>query len=64
MPQWSYPGLVLFANESSPDQGSGAASDVAPGATITNVEASFLLSDDGVNVNAVILPTDGGWSAA
>ncbi|KJC64286.1 SDR family NAD(P)-dependent oxidoreductase [Agreia bicolorata] len=68
---------------------------VAPGATITNIEASFgselgasrvqlamsvmpspaeahavaasitfLLSDDGVNVNGVILATDGGWSAA
>lgn len=68
---------------------------VAPGATITNIEASFgsplgaervqaamavmptpadpealaasitfLLSDDGVNVNGVILPSDGGWSAA
>jgi NAD(P)-dependent dehydrogenase (short-subunit alcohol dehydrogenase family) len=68
---------------------------VAPGATITNIEASFgsplgaervqaamavmpdpaeaeavaasitfLLSDDGVNVNGVILASDGGWSAA
>lgn len=68
---------------------------VAPGATITNIEArfdselgaarvrnamailpgavesdalaasiTFLLSDDGVNVNGVILPSDGGWSAA
>jgi NAD(P)-dependent dehydrogenase (short-subunit alcohol dehydrogenase family) len=68
---------------------------VAPGATITNIEASFaselgservqlamaimpdpaeaealaasitfLLSDDGVNVNGVILPSDGGWSVA
>jgi NAD(P)-dependent dehydrogenase (short-subunit alcohol dehydrogenase family) len=68
---------------------------VAPGATITNIEASFaselgaervrlamtvlpdaaeadalaasitfLLSDDGVNLNGVILPSDGGWSAA
>ncbi|MCX7522862.1 SDR family NAD(P)-dependent oxidoreductase [Microbacterium sp. STN6] len=67
---------------------------VAPGATITNIEArfasklgeqrvreamailpdaaeadalaasiSFLLSDDGVNINGVILPSDGGWSA-
>jgi len=67
---------------------------VAPGATITNIEArfdsplaagriqlamaampgaveadavaasiTFLLSDDGVNVNGVILPSDGGWSA-
>ncbi|MGO2539727.1 MAG: SDR family NAD(P)-dependent oxidoreductase, partial [Specibacter sp.] len=25
---------------------------------------TFLLSDDGVNVNGVILPSDGGWSAA
>ena len=24
---------------------------------------SFLLSDDGVNLNGVILPSDGGWSA-
>ncbi|WP_394770632.1 SDR family NAD(P)-dependent oxidoreductase [Lacisediminihabitans sp.] len=68
---------------------------VAPGPTITNIEASFaselgaervqlamallpdaaeadalaasitfLLSDDGVNINGVILPSDGGWSAA
>lgn len=68
---------------------------VAPGATITNIEASFgsplgaervqtamavmpdaadaeavaasitfLLSDDGVNVNGVVLASDGGWSAA
>ncbi|HEY0261091.1 MAG TPA: SDR family NAD(P)-dependent oxidoreductase [Lacisediminihabitans sp.] len=68
---------------------------VAPGATITNIEASFastlaqgrlgplmqtvipvpaqaaqlaasitfLLSDDGTNVNGVILASDGGWSA-
>ncbi|MFF1632480.1 SDR family NAD(P)-dependent oxidoreductase [Leifsonia sp. NPDC058248] len=68
---------------------------VAPGPTITNIEArfasklgekrvqlamtvlpdaveadalaasiTFLLSVDGVNVNGVILPSDGGWSAA
>ncbi|MET0976366.1 MAG: SDR family NAD(P)-dependent oxidoreductase [Leifsonia sp.] len=68
---------------------------VAPGPTITNIEASFasqlgasrvqlamtllpdaaeaealaasitfLLSDDGVNVNGVVLPSDGGWSVA
>ena len=68
---------------------------VAPGPTLTNIEArfaselgsqrvrqamailpdaveadalaasiTFLLSDDGVNVNGVILPSDGGWSAA
>lgn len=68
---------------------------VAPGPTITNLEAkfasklgasrvrfgmsvmpeavesdalaasiTFLLSDDGVNVNGVILPSDGGWSVA
>lgn len=67
---------------------------VAPGPTITNIQASFaselgaervqlamtvlpdpaeadalaasitfLLSDDGVNINGVILPSDGGWSA-
>ncbi len=67
---------------------------VAPGPTITNIQASFrsplgaeriqvgmsimpdpveadalaasitfLLSDDGVNVNGAILPSDGGWSA-
>lgn len=68
---------------------------VAPGATITNIEANFasqrgagrlgplmqtvipppasaaqlaasitfLLSDDGSNVNGVVLPSDGGWSA-
>ena len=68
---------------------------VAPGPTITNIQArfdsplgearvrramailpdpveaeelaasiTFLLSDDGVNINGVILPSDGGWSAA
>jgi NAD(P)-dependent dehydrogenase (short-subunit alcohol dehydrogenase family) len=68
---------------------------VAPGPTITNIQASFdselgaervqlgmsvmtdpatsealaasitfLLSDDGVNVNGVIMPSDGGWSVA
>jgi len=68
---------------------------VAPGPTITNIEATFgsplgaervqtamaimpdpveadalaasiafLLSDDGVNVNGVVLASDGGWSAA
>ncbi|RFA18224.1 SDR family NAD(P)-dependent oxidoreductase [Subtercola boreus] len=68
---------------------------VAPGATITNIEATFaselgaqrvqmamavlpdaveadalaasitfLLSDDAVNLNGVILPSDGGWSVA
>jgi NAD(P)-dependent dehydrogenase (short-subunit alcohol dehydrogenase family) len=68
---------------------------VAPGPTITNIQATFasklgadrvqvgmsvmpdaaeadalaasitfLLSDDGVNVNGVILPSDGGWSVA
>ena len=25
---------------------------------------TFLLSDDGVNVNGIILASDGGWSAA
>lgn len=25
---------------------------------------TFLLSDDGVNVNGVVLPSDGGWSVA
>jgi NAD(P)-dependent dehydrogenase (short-subunit alcohol dehydrogenase family) len=68
---------------------------VAPGPTITNIEASFgsplgaeriqnamaimpdpveadalaasitfLLSNDGVNVNGIIMASDGGWSAA
>ena len=68
---------------------------VAPGPTITNIEAkfasplgaervqlamtilpepveadalaasiTFLLSDDGVNINGVVLASDGGWSAA
>lgn len=68
---------------------------VAPGPTITNIEATFasplgaervraamailpdaaeadalaasitfLLSDDGVNVNGIVLASDGGWSAA
>ncbi|MFI5592389.1 SDR family NAD(P)-dependent oxidoreductase [Amycolatopsis sp. NPDC051758] len=36
-----------------------------PIATAEQVAASitFLLSDDGVNVNGVVLPSDGGWSA-
>ncbi|HEX6235018.1 MAG TPA: hypothetical protein VFZ63_17950 [Jiangellaceae bacterium] len=25
---------------------------------------TFLLSDDSVNINGAILPSDGGWSAA
>lgn len=25
---------------------------------------TFLLSDDGININGAILPSDGGWSAA
>jgi NAD(P)-dependent dehydrogenase (short-subunit alcohol dehydrogenase family) len=25
---------------------------------------TFLLSDDGVNINGAVLPSDGGWSAA
>lgn len=35
-------------------------------ATAEHLAASitFLLSDDGVNVNGVILPSDGGWAAA
>jgi len=68
---------------------------VAPGPTITNIQASFgsplgaervmaamavmpaaaqadalaasitfLLSDDGVNVNGIVMASDGGWSAA
>lgn len=33
-------------------------------ATAEQLAASitFLLSDDGVNINGVILPSDGGWS--
>jgi NAD(P)-dependent dehydrogenase (short-subunit alcohol dehydrogenase family) len=26
------------------------------------VSITFLLSDDGVNINGAILPSDGGWS--
>ncbi|WP_062463758.1 SDR family NAD(P)-dependent oxidoreductase [Demequina soli] len=39
---------------------------VMPGATTADQLAAsitFLLSDDGVNLNGVILPSDGGWSA-
>ena len=46
---------------------------VAPGATMTNIDATwgsqlaasitFLLSDDGTNVNGAVLASDGGWSA-
>jgi NAD(P)-dependent dehydrogenase (short-subunit alcohol dehydrogenase family) len=36
-----------------------------PIATAEQLAASitFLLSDDGVNVNGAVLPSDGGWSA-
>ena len=36
----------------------------ATSATAEHLAASttFLLSDDGVNINGVILPSDGGWS--
>lgn len=38
---------------------------IPPIATAEQLAASitFLLSDDGVNVNGAVLPSDGGWSA-
>ncbi len=35
-----------------------------PIATAEHLAASitFLLSDDGINVNGAVLPSDGGWS--
>ncbi len=44
-----------------------AASAIMPPPTTANQLAAsitFLLSDDGTNVNGAILPSDGGWSAA
>lgn len=44
----------------------GLASGVMPAPTTPEVLAAsitFLLSDDGVNINGAILPSDGGWSA-
>lgn len=44
----------------------GVASAVMPAPTTADVLAAsitFLLSDDGANVNGAILPSDGGWSA-
>nr|WP_284742481.1 SDR family oxidoreductase [Amycolatopsis sp. RTGN1] len=38
---------------------------IPPIATAEQLAASitFLLSDDGVNINGAVLPSDGGWSA-
>ncbi len=33
-------------------------------ATALAASITFLLSDDGVNLNGVILPSDGGWAVA
>lgn len=44
----------------------GVASAVMPAPTTADVLAAsitFLLSDDGANINGAILPSDGGWSA-
>ena len=44
----------------------GVASAVMPAPTTADVLAAsitFLLSDDSVNINGAILPSDGGWSA-
>jgi NAD(P)-dependent dehydrogenase (short-subunit alcohol dehydrogenase family) len=37
---------------------------IPPVATAEQLAASitFLLSDDGVNINGAVLPADGGWS--
>lgn len=45
----------------------GVGSAIMPAPTTADQLAAsitFLLSDDGTNINGVILPSDGGWSAA
>lgn len=45
----------------------GVAAGVMPAPTAAEVLAAsitFLLSDDGVNINGAIVPSDGGWSVA
>ena len=49
---------TIVVNNAGVDSRPSAADYEALAASIT-----FLLSDDGVNVNGVILPSDGGWSA-
>ena len=45
----------------------GVAAGVMPAPTTAESLAAsitFLLSDDGVNINGAIVPSDGGWSVA
>lgn len=46
------------------DRTAGFLALIPPIATAPQLAASitFLLSDDGVNVNGAVLPSDGGWS--
>ncbi len=54
-----------FDSELGQDRVMGALAVAPPPVTADQLAASitFLLSDDGVNLNGVILPSDGGWSA-
>ncbi|WP_084127497.1 SDR family NAD(P)-dependent oxidoreductase [Demequina sp. NBRC 110054] len=54
-----------FDSELGQDRVMGALVVAPPPTTADQLAASitFLLSDDGVNLNGVILPSDGGWSA-
>ncbi|MDN4471816.1 SDR family NAD(P)-dependent oxidoreductase [Demequina zhanjiangensis] len=66
------PGAVMtniearFDSELGQDRVSTAMAVTPTPASADQLAASitFLLSDDGVNLNGVILPSDGGWSAA
>lgn len=54
-----------FDSELAQDRVFTAMAAMPPAVTPDQLAASisFLLSDDGVNLNGVILPSDGGWSA-
>ena len=54
-----------FASELGRERVEGAMAILPPLAEANQLAASitFLLSDDGTNVNGVILPSDGGWAA-
>ncbi|AOS64283.1 SDR family NAD(P)-dependent oxidoreductase [Actinoalloteichus hymeniacidonis] len=60
-------GMAVAADSS--EFGGGRVKDflgmIPPIATADQLAASitFLLSDDGININGVVLPSDGGWSA-
>lgn len=53
-----------FASELGQERVGGLLANIPPVAEAVQLAASitFLLSDDGTNVNGVILPSDGGWS--